>query len=342
MVDKKGGTLSSSPMPPSLFPSFDPRETPIDLFPPIEPYASGMLRVDEIHTLYWETCGNPKGVPVVFLHGGPGAGASATQRRFFDPSFWRIVVFDQRGAGRSTPLGELRNNTTDHLIRDIETLRAFLGIERWHVFGGSWGSTLALAYGQAHPARCLSFVLRGVCLLRQSEVSWFMSGMRTVFPEAWESFASFVPEEKRERLLDSYYEILTGPDGPQKTEAVRRWLNYETFCSNLLPAADPEPPLAPDDHRLAMPAIEAHYFLRNRFAPDDALLRNIGQIRHIPAIIAQGRYDMVCPIATADELRRAWHEAAYWIVPNAGHSAMEPPLRVALVAATEKMKSIGS
>lgn len=313
-----------------------------DLFPSIEPYATGLLRVDELHTLYWEESGNPKGVPVVFLHGGPGAGASATHRRFFDPKVWRIVIFDQRGAGRSTPRGEIRHNTTVDLIQDIETLRAFRGIDKWHVFGGSWGSTLALAYGQAHPDRCLGFVLRGICLLRQSELDWFMYGVQTVFPDYWRQFASLIPAERQNDLLRAYFERLSGPDGPEKTEATRRWLNYETACSTLLPPVDVDPPLSPDDQRIAMPVMEAHYFLNNLFTPDNQLLEEVQKIRHIPAVIVQGRYDMVCPIVTADELARAWPEADYWIVPDAGHSALEVGIRAALVEATEKMKMIKS
>jgi len=311
-----------------------------DLFPPIEPYASGRLKVDALHELYWETCGNPTGVPVVVLHGGPGAGASAFQRRFFDPHVWRIVLFDQRGAGRSTPPGELCHNTTELLVKDIETLRLHLGIDRWHVFGGSWGSTLALAYGEAHQERCLSFVLRGICLMRQSEIDWFMTGIKTVFPEAWSLFADFIPIGKRNDLLQAYFDILSGPETPERFEATRRWLNYETACANFLQPADLDPPLLPDDHRLAMPRIEAHYFLNNRFNPDDQLLANIGKLKSIPAIIVQGRYDMVCPIVTADAVHRAWPEAAYHVIPNAGHSVAETGVRTALIAATEQLKRL--
>ncbi len=313
-----------------------------ELFPPIEPYASGMLRVSDLHTLYWECCGNPDGLPVVFLHGGPGSGAAPAHRRFFDPKIWRIVIFDQRGAGRSVPRGEIRENTTAHLIQDIETLRAHLGIEKWHVFGGSWGSTLALAYGQAHAERCLGFVLRGICLWRGSEIDWFMEGMRTVFPESWEAFAAFIPPEKRGNLLQAYFDILTGTDEEKKMEAVRRWLNYEIGCSSLFPAVNPDTPLSPDDHRVALPLIEAHYFLHNRFEPDDKLLKDMPRIAHLPAVIVQGRYDIVCPIVTANELRRAWPKATYHIVPDAGHSVFEPGIRSALIGAMEKMKSISS
>jgi len=309
-----------------------------DLFPPLEPHLSGQMQVDSTHKLYWEICGNPKGIPVLFVHGGPGAGASAIQRRFFDPKRWRIILFDQRGAGRSTPRGELRDNTTVHLIEDIETLRQFLGVERWHIFGGSWGSTLALAYGEAHPERCLSFILRGICLMQPSEIEWFMNGIRTVYPEAWALFASYIPPEKQDHLLQAYYDLLAGPPGPERLEATRRWLNYETACSNFEQPAELNPPLAPDDHRMAMPLIEAHYFLTQCYTAQTSLLNGIDRIRAIPATIIQGRYDMVCPIVTADTLHLAWPEANYHVIPNAGHSALEPGIRTALVAATEKMK----
>lgn len=311
-----------------------------ELFAQIEPYASGMLRVDDLHTLYWEESGNPKGAPVVFLHGGPGAGASAIHRRFFDPASWRIVIFDQRGAGRSTPRAEIRANTTAHLIDDIETLRRFRNIERWHVFGGSWGSTLALAYAQEHPERCLSLILRGICLLRQSEIDWFMTGIRTVFPEIWQRFADFIPADEQDNLLDAYLKRLQSPDDVLRQEATRRWLNYETACSTLTPPPDTDPPLSAQDHRSAMPLIEAHYFKNCTFTPDAQLLARVDRIRSIPGIIVQGRYDIVCPIVTADELHRAWPEATFRVIPDAGHSVMEPGIRSALIEATERFKTI--
>ena len=310
-----------------------------DLFPPIEPYAHGMLPVDDMHSLYWEESGNPQGVPVVFLHGGPGAGASATHRRFFDPAAWRIIIFDQRGAGRSIPLGETRRNTTALLVEDIEKLRRFRNIERWHVFGGSWGSTLALAYGQAHPDSCLGFILRGICLLQPREIEWFLYGMGTIFPEAWEDFADFIAPKDRDDLLGAYYAIFSGPMDARKREAVLRWLRYETACSTFLPA---EGTIETGDPRSGLPLMEAHYFKNNLFEPTTKLLDNIDKIRQIPAIIVQGRYDMVCPIVTANELHQAWPEADYRIVANAGHSALEPGIRDALVEATERFKKINS
>ncbi|KAA0686808.1 prolyl aminopeptidase [Azospirillum brasilense] len=309
-----------------------------ELFPPIDPYQTGFLPVDEIHTLYWEQSGNPRGVPVLFLHGGPGAGASPTHRRFFDPGHYRIVVMDQRGAGRSTPLGEVRRNTTELLVEDAERLRRHLGIERWLLFGGSWGSTLALAYGQTHPERCLGLILRGIFLMRKTEINWFLHSMRTIFPEAWAAFAGHIPPEERGDLLEAYWRRLNAPDAATRMAAARVWSLYEGSCSSLLPSPELIATSAEDTHALGLARIEAHYFRSNRFTPEDRLLRDVHRIRHLPGAIVQGRYDIVCPIASADELRRAWPEADYRVVPDAGHSAMEPGIRAALVQATERFK----
>jgi proline iminopeptidase len=311
-----------------------------DLFPPIEPYAAGMLKVDALHTIYWEQSGNPHGTPVAFLHGGPGAGATPTHRRFFDPQFYRIIVFDQRGAGRSTPLGAVVDNTTRHLVADMDALRRHLGIERWMVFGGSWGSTLALAYAEAHPAHCIGLALRGIFLCRRSEVDWFLYGIRSVFPEAWRAFAGFVPEGERGDLLNAYYRRLTDPDPAAHMPAARAWSTYEGACSTLLPSPDTVAAFGEDRMALGLARIEAHYFRHNIIAPEDDLVAHIHRIRHIPAIIVQGRYDMVCPIVSADELARAWPEAEYVVVPDAGHSAMEPGIRSRLVGATEKLRRL--
>jgi proline iminopeptidase len=311
-----------------------------DLFPPIEPYATGLLRVEAPHVLYWEQSGNPHGTPVAFLHGGPGAGATPTHRRFFDPQHYRIIIFDQRGAGRSTPLGSLADNTTAHLVVDMEALRRHLGIERWVLFGGSWGSTLALAYAEAHPERCLGLVLRGVFLCRRAEVDWFLYGIRTVFPEAWRAFSGFLPESERTDLLEAYHRRLTNPDPAVHMPAARAWSTYEGACSTLLPSPDTVAAFGEDRMALGLARIEAHYFRKNVVAPKDDLVRRIDAIRRLPAIIVQGRYDMVCPIASADELARAWPEAEYVIVPDAGHSAMEPGIRARLIAATEKLRRI--
>ena len=312
-----------------------------DLYPPIEPYATGMLKLDPLHTMYWEQSGNPAGPAVVFLHGGPGAGATPTHRRFFDPDFYRIVVFDQRGAGRSTPLGALVDNTTPHLVEDIERLRQHLGIERWIVFGGSWGSTLALAYAQAHHKEVRALVLRGIFLCRRSEIDWFLYGIRAVFPEAWRSFAGFLPEEERGDLLTHYYRRLTHADPAVHLPAARTWSVYEGACSTLLASPDTVAAFGEDRMALGLSRIEAHYFTHCVYTADNDLVLHLDRIRQIPAAIVQGRYDMVCPIVSADELARAWPEADYTIVPDAGHSAMEPGIRGQLVAAMERMKRLG-
>ena len=310
-----------------------------ELYPEIEPYSAGTLKLDGVHTMYWEQSGNPEGTPVLFLHGGPGAGASPAHRRFFDPAHYRIVVYDQRGAGRSTPLGELRDNTTPLLVADIERLRAHLGISRWLVFGGSWGSTLALAYGEAHPDHCTGFILRGVFLCRRSEIDWFLYGLRNLFPEPWETFAGAIPEAERGDLLAAYYRRLTHLDPAVHLPAARTWSTYEGMCSTLLPSPETVAYFAGDGVSLGLARIEAHYFSHDIFLPENSLLSNVGRLRHIPCVIVQGRYDAVCPIVSADELRRAWPEAEYVIVNDAGHSAWEPGISAALVRATERFKT---
>jgi len=311
----------------------------LPLFAPIEPYQSGHLDLDAPHRMYYEQSGNPRGVPVVFLHGGPGAGASAVHRQFFDPAFYRIVVFDQRGAGRSTPLGCLENNTTPALVSDIEKLRETLGIEKWFVFGGSWGSTLALAYAEHHPQRCLGLILRGIFLCRKSEIDWFLYGIKTLFPEAWRAFAEPIPEAERGDLLTAYYKRLTDADPKVSVPAAKAWSTYEASCSTLLP----NPGLVADfgSERIAygLSRIEAHYFMHDIFLPGNFLLDNVRRLAKIPATIVQGRYDIVCPVFSADDLHRAWPEAGYEIVADAGHSAFEPGIRSRLVAATEKFKA---
>jgi proline iminopeptidase len=314
-----------------------------DLFPPIDPYATGMLDVGEPHRMYWETSGNPEGIPALFLHGGPGAGASPEHRRFFNPERYRVVVFDQRGSGRSTPLGELRDNTTTHLIADIERLREHLGVERWLVFGGSWGSTLGLAYAEAHPARCLGLVLRGIFLGRAVEGDWFLHGMRTIFPEAWHRFAEFLPENERGDLLASYYRRLISPEPSVHGPAARSWAAYEGACSTLLSNAAVSAAFTREPTALGLARIEAHYFINRFFLGEGELLAGVQAVEEIPTIIVQGRYDVVCPIRTADDLVRAWPRTDsgpghldYVIVPDAGHAASEPGIRAALVGATER------
>ncbi|HJV53706.1 MAG TPA: prolyl aminopeptidase [Noviherbaspirillum sp.] len=308
------------------------------MFPPIEPYRSGMLAVDDIHTLYWEECGNPDGLPVLFLHGGPGGGLSPRQRRFFDPAHYRIVLFDQRGAGQSTPLGEYHNNTTQLLIADIERLRAMLGIDRWLVFGGSWGSTLALAYGQAHPECCLGFVLRGIFLCTRAEIDWFLNGIRWFFPEVHAQFVAPIPPEERADLLQAYARRLFSEDPAVYLPAARSWSRYEGSCLFLRPDPEAIDDFSSDAVALGVGRLEAHYFLHDGFLADDQLIRNVGRIRHLPAVIVQGRYDVVCPPLSALRLHEAWPEAKFHVVPDAGHSGYEPGIAAALVAATEQFR----
>lgn len=316
-------------------------ETPLmDLFPPITPYASGFLEADNTHTLYWEQCGNPDGIPVILLHGGPGAGATPTHRRFFDPDHYRIIIFDQRGAGRSAPLGSLENNTTEHLIADIEALRKHFSIDRWHVFGGSWGSTLAMAYAAAHPYRCLSLIMRGIFLCEQYEIDWFLYGMGNIFPEAWEQFSTFIPKPERDDLLNAYYKRLIGDNPKEQMEAALCWNLYESACSSIVPNYEI---ITTDDqkqHALAMARIEAHYFKYEVRSEKESLLHQIPKIRHIPTAIIQGRYDVICPIRTAYTLHQLWPEANYISVPDAGHSALDPAIRSRLIEATQNARTI--
>lgn len=311
-----------------------------ELYPPIEPRAAGMLPLDDLHAMYWEECGAPNGVPVLFLHGGPGGGASPRARQFFDPWHYRIVVFDQRGSGRSTPLGETRRNTTQLLIEDIERLREKLGIERWLVFGGSWGSTLALAYGMTHPDRCLGFVLRGIFIGATSEVDWFISGIRQVFPEAWRALHAHVPDAERGDVIGWFHRQLADPDPAIHMPLARAWSSFEASCSTLRPDATLLAHAEEDVVAIGIARMETHYFVHRLFLPDGALMAAVPRLRHLPCSIVQGRYDMVCPIVTADALARAWPEADYTIVNDAGHSAWEPGITAALVRACERMKNV--
>jgi proline iminopeptidase len=313
----------------------------VDLYPEIEPFDSGMLDLDGRHKMYWEQAGNPKGMPVVFLHGGPGSGASPAHRRFFDPAHYRIVVFDQRGAGRSKPLGETIDNTTQHLVGDIERLRQFVGVEGWHVFGGSWGSTLALAYAQAHPGRVLSLALRGIFLCRKKEIDWFLHGMGWLAPEIARDFVEFLPAAERGDLMASYHRRIMNPDPKIHLPAARMWSVYEGTCCTLLPNPELMATFNNDGVALSVARLECHYFMNGIFMPENALLDNLHRIRKIPAAIVQGRYDLVCPIASADELHRAWPEAAYEVIPDAGHSVMEPGIRKALVRVMNDFRKIG-
>jgi proline iminopeptidase len=309
-----------------------------DLFPEIGPFETGYLPLSDGHVMYWEQVGNPRGAPVLFLHGGPGAGAGTVHRRFFDPVHWRVIIFDQRGAGRSRPLGSLAANTTQRLVADIEKLRHHLGVERFLLFGGSWGSTLALAYAQAHPERVSACVLRGVFLGRPCEVEWFMHGLATVFPDAHAAFAGYLPPEERGDLLGNYLRRLSDPDPEVHMPAARAWSVYEGSCSTLLPTPETVLNFAQDRIALGLARIEAHYFAHELFLPDGGLLAGMDRISAIPAEIVQGRYDMICPARTAFELAAAWPAARLTVIPDAGHSALEPGVRRALVAAVERYR----
>jgi proline iminopeptidase len=308
------------------------------LYPTCQPSATGILQLDRRHAMHWEVCGNPKGVPLVFIHGGPGGGSLPHHRRYYDPAFWRIVLYDQRGAGRSTPVADIVDNTTQHLVDDLERLRAHLGVDRWLLFGGSWGSTLAIAYAEAHPDRVLGLVLRGVFLATRAEIDWFMHGMRTVYPEAWRAFTEFLPERERRDLLRSYYVRLVDADPGIHLPAARAWDRYESACSTLIPRADGLARHEDDASALAIARIEAHYFVHDGFLAKDALIDGVGRIRHLPCTIVQGRYDVICQPVTADALSRAWPEAEYLIVSDAGHSVREPGITRELVHAVNRMQ----
>ena len=308
------------------------------LCPEIEPFDSGFLPVSSLHTLYYEQSGNPNGKPVVFLHGGPGGGTNAKCRRFFDPAVYRIVLFDQRGCGKSTPHAELTDNTTWDLVADIERVREHLGIGRWQVFGGSWGSTLALAYAQTHPDKVSELVLRGIFMLRRWELEWFyQKGCDALYPDAWETYLDAIPEVERGDLMSAYHRRLTSVDAKTRTDAARVWSVWEGATSFLWQDKSHIESSAEDEFALAFARIECHYFVNGGFFEhDDQLLRNVERIRNIPAVIVQGRYDVVCPLRSAWDLHRAWPDADLHIVQDAGHSAFEPGIVHELVEATDR------
>ncbi len=311
------------------------------LFPKIEAFATGMLPVDEIHTIYWEKSGNPSGIPIFVFHGGPGGGTSPNMRRFFDPKYYLVIMFDQRGAGKSTPYAEIRNNTTEDLIADIEKLRSHLNIEQFHIFGGSWGSTLALAYTEEYPDNCLGIIMRGIFTMRACEVDWFMHKMGHFYPEAFSEFISFLPEQDRDNPLEAYYKLLNGDDINLRDKAASHWVEYECACARHTRT---------DEHRLsdkqgnnlAIARIEAHYFIKNQFTPNNKLILNAHKLKDIKIIIVQGRYDIICPIKTAYELQQEIPHAKMVIVADAGHASSDPAMQLALLQATEEMKATGA
>lgn len=311
-------------------------------YPPIEPFRTGMLPVGDGHTLYFEESGNPNGKPVVFVHGGPGGGTEAKQRRFFDPKAYRIVLFDQRGCGKSTPFASLEANTTWDLVADMEKLRVHLGIERWQVFGGSWGSTLGLAYAQTHPQRCTELVLRGIFLLRKWEIDWFyQDGTSHLFPDAWEKYLAVIPEAERGDLVAAYYRRLISPDAKVRGEAAKAWSQWEGRTSYLLPNEGYLSKTGEDAFADAFARIECHYFVNGGWLREDKALlakANIEKMRQIPGTIVQGRYDVVCPMESAWALHRAWPEANLRIVEDAGHAAHEPGILHELIEATDRYR----
>jgi proline iminopeptidase len=307
------------------------------LYPAIEPFDRGFLKVSDLHTIYYEQAGNPKGKKALFLHGGPGGGLDADYRRYFDPEKWHVVLFDQRGSGQSTPHAELRENTTWDLVADAEKLRDKLGIDRWMVFGGSWGSTLALAYAQTHPARVSELVLRGIFMLRRKELLWFyQDGASMIFPDAWEEYLRPIPEVERGDLMSAYYRRLTSDDAKVRSEAARAWALWEGGTSRLRVDPNYLTRFGEDKFAEAFARIEAHYFVHGGFLrSDDQLLEDVPKVAHIPTVIVQGRYDVVCPAASAWALHKAWPGSKLIIVPDAGHSMKEPGILSALVQATD-------
>ena len=307
------------------------------LYPPREPFRTGSIRVSDLHTVFFEEVGNPKGKKAVFLHGGPGGGLDPDYRRYFDPSRWHVVLFDQRGCGRSTPHAELRENTTWDLVADIERLREHLGIDRWVVFGGSWGSTLALAYAETHPARCLGLILRGIFLLRRKELLWFyQEGASWLFPEAWEEYLAPIPEAERGDLMAAYYKRLTSPDPAVRLEAARAWSVWEGSTSKLRPDPKLIEHFSGDTFAEAFARIECHYFVNRAFLRTDTqLLDDASRIAHLPGVIVQGRYDVVCPARSAYDLHQRWPASRLVMVGDAGHSISEPGIVDGLVSATD-------
>ena len=308
------------------------------LYPEITPYHTDKIKVSAIHTLYFEECGNPNGRTVIFLHGGPGGGIQPSYRQYFNPEKWRIILLDQRGCGQSTPFAELRENTTWDLVADIETLRQHLKIEKWAVFGGSWGATLALTYGITHPESCTAFFLRGIFLLRKKEIDWFyQEGCSKIYPDAWEEYLKPILPSERGNLVQAYHQRLTSPDAQVRRSAAKAWAIWEGSTSKLIPDDKMIEHYGEDNFAEAFARIECHYFTNKGFFPEDNfLLNNVHKIRHIPAVIVQGRYDVVCPAENAWDLHRAWPEAELKIIPNAGHSLSEIGTMDALIEATDR------
>ncbi|KAH9856536.1 proline iminopeptidase [Lenzites betulinus] len=313
------------------------------MYPPITPFETGMLKVSDLHTLYYELSGNREGVPVIFVHGGPGGGTDEKDRSFFDPSKYKVILLDQRGSGKSIPTASLEENTTWDLVKDLERLREHLKIDKWHVFGGSWGSTLALAYAQSHPDRVRTMVLRGIFTLRKSELRFFyQEGTSHLFPEAWEEFIAPIPEPERHDMVTAYHAQLNAADDETRLRAARAWTKWEMTTSKLYVDPAQVAEAEENDFANAFARIENHYFVNDGFMRDGQLLekQEIDKIRHIPCVVVQGRYDVVCPATTAYALKKVWPEITLHIVPDAGHSSREPGTAKLLVKATDEFAHI--
>lgn len=308
------------------------------LYPDIRPFAQHTLEVDETHTLYIEECGEPDGIPVLFLHGGPGAGCSAHDRRFFDPQLYRIILFDQRGSGRSKPHAELTGNTSQALIEDMEKIRTMLELEAWVLFGGSWGSTLSLLYAEAHPTRVTAMILRGIFLCRKQDLQWFyQDGAHRIFPDYWEDFISTIPVPERGDFISAYYQRLTGDNELAEMAAAKAWSLWEGRCATLRPHPDVINHFSDPHLALSLARIEAHYFINNAFIDEDQIIKHAERLRGIPGTIIHGRYDMVCPLDNATALHEAWPDSTLQIIRDAGHSALEPSVTDALVRACDTL-----
>jgi len=314
----------------------------MELFPNIEPFNTFHLPVSDLHTIYVEESGNKNGKPVIFLHGGPGGGVDPKYRRYFNPDKWRIIMFDQRGCGKSTPFAELKENTTWDLVDDIEKIRNHLSIDNWVVFGGSWGSTLSLAYSQTYPNSCKGLILRGIFLVRKKEIDWFyQEGANNIFPDRWESFSAPIPVEKRDNLMQAYYEILTGDDHSKKIEAAKAWSTWEGSTVRLMQDENFISDFSDEKFAEAFARIECHYFMNNCwFNSNNHLIENVDKIRHIPGVIIHGRYDIICPVVQAWDLHQAWPEADLHIIPDAGHSIFEEGIKDKILEYTEKFSSL--
>lgn len=308
------------------------------LFPEIKPYQRHELAVDDIHTLYLEESGEPNGIPILFVHGGPGAGCGKYDRRFFDPQKYRIILFDQRGSGRSTPHADLRNNSTQELISDIEKIRAHLKIDKWAIFGGSWGATLSLLYAQTYPETVSGLILRGVFLCRQKDIDWlYQEGASRIFPDYWKDYLQVIPQEERDQLMNAYYRRLTGDNELAKMAAAKAWSLWEGRCATLRPHQDVIDKYSKPHLALSLARIEAHYFVNSGFISENQILDDAHKLANIPGTIVHGRYDTVCPLDNAYDLQRAWPDSELHIIRDAGHSALEPSISDALVKATNEL-----